>query len=97
MAKKDKAKASKKERRERRFVPQSMTKPLNIKVLGGLGAALLGAGAWAQFGRALMHLDLPPYPWAPWARAASPSRRGTCAASPGTTSSRSPGTTTARP
>jgi hypothetical protein len=69
MAKKDKAKASKKERRERRFVPQSTSKPLNIKILGGLGAALLGAGGWAQFGRALMHLDLPPYPWAPWALA----------------------------
>jgi hypothetical protein len=47
MAKKDKAKSSKRERR-------------------GLGAVLLGAGAWAQFGRALMQAELPPYPWAIW-------------------------------
>jgi hypothetical protein len=66
MAKKDKAKSQKRERRERRFLPQSTSRPLNIKILGGLGALLLGAGAWAQFGRALMHVELPPYPWAPW-------------------------------
>ena len=67
MAKKDKgSKGSKKERRERRFLPQSATRPLNVKVLGGRGAALLGAGAWAQFGRAVMGVDLPPYPFAPW-------------------------------
>jgi hypothetical protein len=75
MAKKDKAKSGQKkerrERRERRFLPQSTTRPLNIKLLGGLGGVLLGAGAWAQFGRALLQAapapDAPaPYPWAPW-------------------------------
>jgi hypothetical protein len=70
MAKKDKAKSSKRERKERRFTPKSTTKPGNVKLLGGLGAATLGIGAWAQFGRALMNIDLPPYPWAAWVLAA---------------------------
>jgi hypothetical protein len=57
---------TKRERRERRFLPQSTGKPIHIKILGGLGAAVLGVGAWAQFGHALMKDDLPPYALAPW-------------------------------
>jgi hypothetical protein len=67
MAKGKKAKgASKRERRERRFLPQSSGNPLLVKVLGGLGAAALGAGAWAQFGRSLMGVELPPYAFGPY-------------------------------
>src|SRR3984885_5531653 len=68
MAKGKKAKGSLvRERRERRFVPQSGRNPLLVKVLGGLGAAALGAGTWAQFGRGLTDVDLPPYAFAPYA------------------------------
>jgi hypothetical protein len=68
MAKGKKPKGSlKRERRERRFVPQSGGNPLLVKVLGGLGAAVLGAGTWAQFGRGLTDVDLPPYGFAPYA------------------------------
>jgi hypothetical protein len=67
MAKGKKAKSSaKRERRERRFLPESAGNPLLVKVLGGVGAASLGAGAWAQFGRSLMGVDLPPYAFAPY-------------------------------
>jgi hypothetical protein len=58
--------APKRERRERRFLPESSGNPLLVKVLGGAGAVALGAGAWAQFGRELMNIDLPPYPFAPY-------------------------------
>jgi hypothetical protein len=66
MAKGKKAKASKRERRERRFLPQSSGNPLFVKVLGGVGAVALGAGTWAQFGRSLMGVDLPPYAFGPY-------------------------------
>jgi hypothetical protein len=66
MAKGKKAKAAKRERRERRFLPQSGQSQLLIKALGGVGAVALGAGSWAQFGRGLMDMDLPPYPFAPY-------------------------------
>jgi hypothetical protein len=46
-----KGKSAKKERRERRFLPRSTTNPLVVRLAGGLGAATLGAGAWAQLGR----------------------------------------------
>jgi|HubBroStandDraft_1064217.scaffolds.fasta_scaffold285848_1 hypothetical protein len=71
MAKSKKAKgAAKRERRERRFLPESAGNPLLVKALGGFGAALLGAGTWAQFGRSAMNVDLPPYPFAPYVLAA---------------------------
>ncbi len=38
------------ERRERRFFPQSSTNPILLRVVGGAGAVLMGAGAWGQFG-----------------------------------------------
>jgi hypothetical protein len=67
MAKGKKGKsAAKRERRERRFLPESSGNPLLVKVLGGVGAAALGAGTWAQFGRSLMNVDLPPYAFAPY-------------------------------
>jgi hypothetical protein len=46
--------ATKRERRERRFLPRSTTNPVLVQVAGGVGAAALGAGVWAQFGRALV-------------------------------------------
>ncbi len=67
MAKGKKGKgAAKRERRERRFLPQSSGNPLLVKALGGAGAVALGAGTWAQFGRALMGVDLPPYAFGPY-------------------------------
>jgi hypothetical protein len=67
MAKGKKAKSAKRERKERRFLPQSSGNPLLVKVLGGAGAAALGVGSWAQFGRGLMGVDLPPYAFGPYA------------------------------
>ena len=65
-----KGKSPKKERRERRFLPRATTNPLLIQIAGGLGAATLGAGSWAQLGRQLVAKagDVPPEPaaWAPW-------------------------------
>lgn len=65
-----KGKSAKKERRERRFLPRSTTNPMVVRVAGGLGAATLGAGVWAQFGRTLVaHAGQPPLeslPFAPW-------------------------------
>jgi hypothetical protein len=67
MAKGKKAKgAAKRERRERRFFPASSGNPLLVRVLGGAGAAALGAGTWAEFGRTWMSIDLPPYAFAPY-------------------------------
>jgi hypothetical protein len=67
MAKGKKAKSSApRERRERRFLPRSGRNPLFVKVLGAVGAAVLGAGTWAQFGRDLTNVDLPPYAFAPY-------------------------------
>lgn len=37
-----------------------------VKILGAFGAAGLGAGTWAQFGRALTNVDSPPYAFAPY-------------------------------
>ena len=49
MAKKSKEK--KRERSERRFLPQSATSPLLVKIIGGLGAVALGGGLMGQYGR----------------------------------------------
>ena len=48
-AKKDKPR----ERRERRFEPRPTTNPALVYGLGGAGAIVMGAGAWAQFGTML--------------------------------------------
>jgi hypothetical protein len=67
MAKGKKGKGSaKRERKERRFLAESAGNPLLVKILGAVGAATLGAGTWAEFGRAAMNVDLPPYPFAPY-------------------------------
>jgi hypothetical protein len=67
MAKVKKSKSSiTRERRERRFVPQSGRSPLLVKALGAVGAAALGAGTWAQFGTELSHADLQPHAFAPY-------------------------------
>jgi hypothetical protein len=46
-----KAKEKKRERTERRFLPQSTTSPLLVKIVGALGAAGLGGGFMGQYGR----------------------------------------------
>lgn len=49
-----KTKSSKRERprdrRERRFNPQSSTSPAIVYLVGAIGAIAMGAGAWGQFG-----------------------------------------------
>ena len=62
MAKKTKEK--KRERVERRFLPQSTTSPIWVKLAGGVGAALMGAGLMGQYGRP------EPVPYAVWVLAA---------------------------
>jgi hypothetical protein len=44
-------KTKKRERTERRFLPQSTTPPTLVKVIGGIGAAALGGGLFGQYGR----------------------------------------------
>ena len=44
-----KKKKSERRRRETRFFPQSNANPIVIRIIGALGAALLGAGAYEQF------------------------------------------------
>jgi hypothetical protein len=43
-----KKKSSARKRRETRFFPQSNANPIVIRIIGGIGAALLGAGAYEQ-------------------------------------------------
>jgi hypothetical protein len=81
MEKTGKKSKAKRERRERRFLPRSTTSPLAVRVAGGLGAAALGAGTWAQVGRGLVGVHhaagsltgaadaAQPLPYAPWIRA----------------------------
>jgi hypothetical protein len=57
-------------RMERRFVPRSTASPTVIYVIGALGALVLGAGVWAQFGNAFRKVQLEPVSWAPWVLAA---------------------------
>jgi hypothetical protein len=44
-----KKKKTEKRRRENRFFPQSNANPIVIRIIGAVGAALLGAGAYEQF------------------------------------------------
>ncbi len=60
-----KARARAKARTERRFDPRPSASPLLVTLLGGGGAAALGAGVFAQFGHAWMESDQPPYTFAP--------------------------------
>ena len=73
MEKTGKKSKAKRERRERRFLPRSTTSPLAVRIAGGLGAAALGAGMWAQVGRGLVAKSASalsdaaqPLPYAPW-------------------------------
>jgi hypothetical protein len=54
------------ERTERRFVPRSTVNAWVIYVVGAVGALLLGAGIWGQFGNALRKIEVEPYEYAPW-------------------------------
>jgi len=61
-----KAKGAKvKERHERRFMPRPVATANVVKAVGGLGAFVLGAGVWAQFGHGWTDSTLPPYAFAP--------------------------------
>lgn len=68
MAKKTKsAKVPKaRERRERRFEPRSTTPLLVIYLLGAVGALLMGAAAWEQFGSMFSESVPPPLAFAPY-------------------------------
>jgi hypothetical protein len=55
--KKKKDKIETRRRQERRFVAQSAFNPWIVRVLGGLGALALGAGAWGYFYGHLGDLD----------------------------------------
>ena len=48
-------------RRERQFFPESSANPVFIRLLGAVGAASIGAGAWEQFGT-----SADPLPWTPY-------------------------------
>jgi len=63
-----KGKSAKKERRERRFLPRSTTNPLAVRIGGAIGAATLGAGAYAQFGRFVVTRpeSAEALPYGPW-------------------------------
>jgi hypothetical protein len=61
-AKKDKAKV----RKERRFEPRSVMSARVVYLIGALGAILMGAGAWGQFGAMLQESAPPPLKTAPY-------------------------------
>jgi len=61
-AKKDKAKV----RRERRFEPKSVMSARVVYLIGALGAILMGAGTWGQFGAMLQESAPPPLKIAPY-------------------------------
>jgi hypothetical protein len=50
MAATKKKTTKRRERKERRFFPESGANPIAIRVVGAAGAMMLGAGAWGQFG-----------------------------------------------
>lgn len=58
------------DRRERQFEPAAMTSRQNVYLVGGLGAALMGAGAWGQFGSLVHDGGPPPLAWASYVLAA---------------------------
>src|SRR5262249_30680848 len=72
MAKKSKASkgAKPRERRERRFEPYASTNPILVYVVGAVGAAAMGAGAWGQFGSMLRDAAPEPFKYAPYILAA---------------------------
>ena len=60
-----KAKAKAKTRQERRFLPLPAGSGTLVNVLGGLSAASLGAGVFAQYGHDWLDNPAPPYGFAP--------------------------------
>jgi hypothetical protein len=64
--KKSPKQAKPRERRERRFEPKASTGPVLVYVLGALGAAAMGAGAWGQFGSLLREGGPEPLKVAPY-------------------------------
>lgn len=60
----------KRDRRERRFVPQSTMNVRVIYALGIVGGITLGAGFFAQFGNAFRKVEIEPLAQAPWIIAA---------------------------
>jgi len=69
MAKASKKKA-KKERRERRFEPASTNNPMLVKIIGAIGAAAMGAGAYGQFAPGMRAPAGDPIKYAAWILAA---------------------------
>jgi hypothetical protein len=71
MAKRKNAKREKtRERRERRFEPRPLTTPSVVYAVGAIGAILMGAGAWGQFGSLLQDGGPEPLKLAPYILAA---------------------------
>ncbi len=64
------AKKKTRERTERRFVPRTTASPLLVYAIGAVGAVLLGAGVWGQFGSTLRKIEMEPFEYAPWLLAA---------------------------
>ncbi len=58
------------ERRERQFEPAALTSKWNVYAVGGVGSALMGAGAWGQFGGLMTDGGPEPYKYAPYILAA---------------------------
>jgi len=54
---------SKRERQERRFFPHSSANPKIVAIVGGIGALILGAGAFGQFGTMKMVETSQFVPW----------------------------------
>jgi hypothetical protein len=58
------------ERKERQFEPAAMTSAWNVYIVGGVGAALMGAGAWGQFSGLFVDGVTEPNRFAPYILAA---------------------------
>jgi len=58
------------ERKERQFEPAALTSKWNVYTVGGVGSALMGAGAWGQFGGLMTDGGPEPYKYAPYILAA---------------------------
>jgi hypothetical protein len=70
MAKADKMLKSKRERIERRFFPRPTASPKVVYAIGGVGALVLGAGAWAQWLRVVVVNVDASAPYGTWVLAA---------------------------
>jgi hypothetical protein len=66
-----KPKGSKRDRRERRFLPRATTSPAVVYVVGAIGGVLMGAGAWAQWLRTVVLSASEPLPFGVWLLAAA--------------------------